>query len=195
MWESGTALKAGGKMSDMTTYAAGIQQLLGLGFSETESAEAFNAVGVDVAAAVEWLFSKRERGDQTSDPSVSLASFADSPRLKMVFLVRQDLGMGTGKVAAQVGHATLGTYKLAMTMNPLAVHQWEADGGPKIVLRVKDQTELLDLVEKARGLSIPVCTIRDAGHTQVEPGSLTVCGIGPAPEDQLNAVTGHLKLL
>ena len=29
----------------------------------------------------------------------------------MVFLVRMDLKMGLGKMAAQVGHATIGAYK------------------------------------------------------------------------------------
>lgn len=37
--------------------------------------------------------------------------------------------------------------------------------------------------------------VADAGRTQVEPGSLTVLGIGPEYEEILNSVTGHLKLL
>ena len=34
--------------------------------------------------------------------------FDDSDDLKMVFLVRQDLKMGAGKIAAQVAHAAIG---------------------------------------------------------------------------------------
>lgn len=37
--------------------------------------------------------------------------------------------------------------------------------------------------------------IQDAGRTQIEAGSLTVLGIGPAPASVINQVTGHLKLL
>ena len=36
--------------------------------------------------------------------------FDDSDDLKMVFLVRQDLKMGAGKIAAQVAHAAIGLY-------------------------------------------------------------------------------------
>ena len=35
---------------------------------------------------------------------------------KMVALVRSDLGMGVGKIAAQVSHATLGAYKRAQRL-------------------------------------------------------------------------------
>ena len=37
-------------------------------------------------------------------------NFKDSDDLKMVFLVRQDLKMKAGKIAAQVAHAALGLY-------------------------------------------------------------------------------------
>lgn len=40
----------------------------------------------------------------------------------------------------------------------------------------------------------------DAGHTQVDPGTETVCGVGPAPSSLIDEVTGTggskpLKLL
>lgn len=35
----------------------------------------------------------------------------------------------------------------------------------------------------------------DAGRTQIAAGSLTVLAIGPAPVKEVDAVTGHLKLL
>ncbi|CAF1543725.1 unnamed protein product, partial [Rotaria sordida] len=38
------------------------------------------------------------------------------------------------------------------------------------------------------------CLIRDAGRTQIEPGSKTVLGIGPAPSKLINEITRHLKL-
>ena len=35
----------------------------------------------------------------------------------------------------------------------------------------------------------------DAGRTQIAAGSKTVLAIGPALKSQIDAVTGHLKLL
>ena len=37
--------------------------------------------------------------------------------------------------------------------------------------------------------------VRDAGHTQVEPGSVTVLGMGPDLNWKLDQITGSLKLL
>ena len=53
----------------------------------------------------------------------------------------------------------------------------------------------LDIESKAREHSIPVCIIADAGLTQIKEGSLTVCGLGPAPTKMVNIITGDLKLL
>jgi peptidyl-tRNA hydrolase, PTH2 family len=48
---------------------------------------------------------------------------------------------------------------------------------------------------KANELRIPSYLVADAGHTQIEAGSLTVLGMGPVTADQVNAITGSLKLL
>ena len=53
----------------------------------------------------------------------------------------------------------------------------------------------LDIESKAKEFSIPACVIADAGLTQIKEGSLTVCGLGPAPTKMINLLTGHLKLL
>lgn len=52
-----------------------------------------------------------------------------------------------------------------------------------------------ELEKKAQELGLITKKICDAGRTQVEPGSITVLGIGPAPVSVVNKVTGHLKLL
>ena len=53
----------------------------------------------------------------------------------------------------------------------------------------------LDIESKAKEFSIPTIVIADAGLTQIREGSLTVCGIGPAPSKMINLLTGNLKLL
>jgi len=114
---------------------------------------------------------------------------------KMVLVVRNDLGMGKGKIGAQCGHATLGAYKRAVKKTPAAVASWSRWGQAKICVKVNSEAELLEIEELAQALGIPHYTVADAGRTQIEAGSLTVLAVGPAPVAQINQVTGHLKLL
>ena len=55
----------------------------------------------------------------------------------MVFVVNTSLGMGVGKTAAQVGHATLALYKslLIETAEVANVRKWEDQGAKKIVVK------------------------------------------------------------
>lgn len=114
---------------------------------------------------------------------------------KLVLVVRTDLGMTTGKIAAQCGHATLACYKALMKTNPRLVQHWERTGQAKIALRSSSEDELLELEAIAKSLNLCARSILDAGRTQIAAGSRTVLGIGPAPVDLINQVTGHLKLL
>lgn len=73
---------------------------------------------------------------------------------------------------------------------------WEATGCAKICLKADgNETSLLALQRKARDLKLVCAIVRDAGHTQVDPGTITVMGLGPAPVQEIDKVTGHLKLL
>ena len=51
--------------------------------------------------------------------------------IKLVIIVRMDLGMGKGKIAAQVGHASVTASCKALTW----INKWLDMGQPKIVLR------------------------------------------------------------
>jgi len=52
----------------------------------------------------------------------------------------------------------------------------------------------VDLTRKGRSLGLETCLVKDAGRTQIAPGSKTVLGVGPGPVDLVDKVTGHLKL-
>lgn len=117
-----------------------------------------------------------------------------SPNNKMALVVRTDLGMTKGKVAAQCAHAAIGAYKKAVKEAPKRVTQWEMFGQAKITLKVESEEALMDLASKAKHAGIVICVVHDAGRTQVEAGSPTVLGVGPAPADVIDQVTGHLKL-
>ncbi|KAK2710460.1 peptidyl-tRNA hydrolase 2, mitochondrial-like isoform X1 [Artemia franciscana] len=113
---------------------------------------------------------------------------------KMVFLVRTDLGMGKGKVAAQVAHAAVNCYMNTEKSNPDTIVEWMLYGMPKITLKVDSEGELLTLYEKAKRAGLVTALIKDAGRTQIAPGSITVLGIGPNSITSIDAVCGHLKL-
>jgi PTH2 family peptidyl-tRNA hydrolase len=112
--------------------------------------------------------------------------------MKMVIVVRADLGMGRGKAAAQVAHAAVAA-TLSSAGSP-RLSGWLADGQPKVVLRVDSADALDEVVAAAHAARLSVETIADAGRTQLAPGTLTCAAIGPADDEAVDAVTGELRL-
>lgn len=113
---------------------------------------------------------------------------------KQAIIIRSDLGMGKGKLAGQTAHASVSAYNLARSRDPDSAKEWEEEGQMKIVLKVNSEGELLALYEKMKR-EIPCALIRDAGKTQLEPGTLSCFGAGPADEALINKYTKELKLL
>lgn len=112
--------------------------------------------------------------------------------LKQVILMRTDLGMGKGKMIAQGAHACVeGVFE----SNKKLLLNWKRGGMKKITLKVNSQEELEELIEKAQEEDLVAVTIRDAGRTQVESGTMTCGAIGPAPEEKINKICGHLQLM
>ncbi|KAF2107318.1 peptidyl-tRNA hydrolase PTH2-domain-containing protein [Lophiotrema nucula] len=141
-----------------------------------------------------------EDSDESSDEEndTDLSDFAGhNEECKLVLVVRTDLGMTKGKIAAQCGHATLACYKhfLRTAPNSPILKNWERYGQMKVALQAKSEEELEMLQAQALSLGLCARIIHDAGRTQIASGSATVLGIGPAPKDVVNQVTGHLKLL
>ena len=111
--------------------------------------------------------------------------------MKQAIVARTDLGMGQGKLAAQVAHASLSASEDA---SDRACSRWKGDGQKKVVLKADGKEELFELADRARAQGVPHAIIRDAGHTELEPGTVTTLGVGPANEDAIDRVTGHLSL-
>ena len=110
---------------------------------------------------------------------------------KMTALVRTDLGMGVGKIASQVSHATLGAYRDACTSNSDAVRAWSECGEPTIVLRWAASPARRFTRGGAR--AVVAHSVLDAGRTEVEAGKAVGC-VGPA-RSGVDAVCRHLSLL
>jgi len=63
------------------------------------------------------------------------------------------------------------------------------------VLKVPNEDDMEMIKALALSLNLNYCVIKDAGRTQIAPGSKTVLAIGPGPTSKIDKVTGHLKLL
>jgi len=135
-----------------------------------------------------------ELGDIADGDLASISAGFLEP-CKLVLVVRTDLKMTSGKIAAQCGHATLACYKALMKKNSKLVQHWERIGQAKIALKANSEDQLLELEAIAKSLNLCARTIQDQGRTQVEEGTRTVLGIGPAPVGLINQVTGDLRLL
>ncbi|KAG1436804.1 hypothetical protein G6F56_013403 [Rhizopus delemar] len=57
-------------------------------------------------------------------------------------VVRSDLGMTKGKMAAQCGHATLACYKAAKKDHPEVLKAWEHCGQAKVALKCDGEEKL-----------------------------------------------------
>jgi len=114
---------------------------------------------------------------------------------KQALVVRTDIKMSSGKIAAQAAHASLESYKKASSKKKLWVKVWEACGCKKVVLAVDSLEKLKSLQETASSLRLPNALISDAGFTEVKSGTITALGIGPAPDAEIDKVTGRLETL
>ncbi len=114
---------------------------------------------------------------------------------KQVIVFRSDLKLSKGKIAAQAGHAAVSAAQEAHNHHRGWWDAWLFEGQRKVALKVEDEEELLELVEQAKDLGLPNALIVDRGLTDVPPGTITCLGIGPAPEEMIDRLTGKLSLL
>lgn len=139
--------------------------------------------------------------------------------------MRTDLGMRKGKMIAQGAHASLAVilgmtydYDPSMDMDNYHPHvsmgdlrsymekrltirrdtpldKWINGRFTKICVRVDSEEELLEINKQAEESELPVALIKDAGLTEFKEPTLTCLAIGPANAEEIDKLTGHLKLL
>lgn len=113
-------------------------------------------------------------------------------KFKQLIIVRNDLNLPKGKLAAQVAHAAV---ECVLRSEKNIIKSWRGEGMAKIVLRVDDLKDLQKFNQLAKDANIITALITDAGHTVVEPGTVTCLGIGPEKSEKLDKLFGELKLL
>jgi peptidyl-tRNA hydrolase, PTH2 family len=125
---------------------------------------------------------------------------------KQVIVMRKDLNMRKGKMIAQGAHASLRVllergnanaehteYTLALTP---AMAAWLTGRFVKVCVSVTSEAALDDVVARARAAGVPAALIVDAGKTEFHGvPTKTCCAVGPAWDDEVDAITGELPLL
>ncbi|NWF87460.1 peptidyl-tRNA hydrolase [Candidatus Bathyarchaeota archaeon] len=116
-------------------------------------------------------------------------------RYKQVIVFRSDLKLSKGKIAAQAGHAAISAAEEARKHHKEWWAAWLNEGQRKIAAKVKNEKELLSLEQLAKEFALPCSLIVDKGLTEIPPGTVTCLGIGPAPVERIDKITGTLPLL
>lgn len=128
---------------------------------------------------------------------------------KQIIVMRKDLNMRKGKMCAQASHASLGAflcfagyieerggrdYKLFVEKESPLYH-WLTNSFTKVCVGVPDEKTLHKIYNKAMNMSLPRKLIKDAGRTEFKEPTYTCCAIGPWWADEIDEITGDLKLL
>jgi peptidyl-tRNA hydrolase, PTH2 family len=117
--------------------------------------------------------------------------------MKQVIVLRKDLGMNKGKMIAQGAHASsMFIIKDQRWYKDKDAYDWAyVEGMAKIVVGVNSLEELEVLETAAKKAGLLTYSVIDSGKTVVEPGTKTAIAIGPDKDEEVDKITGNLKLL
>ena len=124
---------------------------------------------------------------------------------KQVIVMRKDLKMPSGKIAAQASHASMAALfeKSKRTNTSInidfsedtALERWLNERFTKVVLQVKSEAKLIEIYNKAKEANLPVALITDAGFTVFDGVPTKTClAIGPVYPGQLEGITDKLQV-
>ena len=137
-------------------------------------------------------------------------------RSKMMIVMRRDLKMRKGKIAAQAGHACIDAIIMALnkegrvndfeitddgiilkdsdkSTTPLS--DWFKYGCAKICVYVDSEEELMNIADKAKEKGIIAAVITDAGMTEFHGVPTKTClALEPLPAEVADELTGNLPL-
>ena len=114
---------------------------------------------------------------------------------KMVLILRGELRLTAGKAAVQAAHAAVLLARRGEGHSANDLEAWFQQGQKKVALEVDTLDQMEEIQRKARASGIPTVWIEDAGLTEVPAGTRTCLGLGPAPSNVLDPITGDLALL
>lgn len=114
--------------------------------------------------------------------------------MKQMIVMRKDLNMRKGKMVAQGAHASMKA--LLENMDHPSVKVWLSQAFAKIAVSVDSEQELLEVLDKAKSAGLIATLVTDAGRTEFNGVPTNTCiAVGPATNEDLAPITGHLRLL
>ncbi len=126
---------------------------------------------------------------------MGLFSKAVNEECKMVIVMRTDLKMSKGKIAAQAAHAAVNCAFASKKKDPKNFDKWMSEGQKKVVVKVNSEKELFEVKALADAAGLVNSVITDAGRTEIAPGTVTCIGIGPTTDSVVDTITGDLSML
>jgi PTH2 family peptidyl-tRNA hydrolase len=114
--------------------------------------------------------------------------------IKQAIIIRSDLEMSKGKAVAQGAHASLMGFFEAERADRNVTKKWLEQGEKKIVLKTESEESLIKLYNAFKYKKVPCALVADAGLTELPPGTKTALGVGPWMSEELDDITGRLKL-
>ena len=112
----------------------------------------------------------------------------------MVVVVRTDLGISKGKMAAQAAHAAVSCALKSKKSDSSNFKKWFDEGQKKVVVKGQNESTLRNLQQHAREVGLVSSLVTDAGLTEVPAGTVTCLGIGPAADSEIDSITGDYPL-
>lgn len=125
-------------------------------------------------------------------------------KIKQVLVIRKDLNMRKGKMAAQAAHASMkvlldtGNVENDRLIIPLTndIKDWLLGAFTKVCVGVNNEQELIDIYDHAKAAGLNCSIIEDSGLTEFNNvPTLTAVAVGPNWSCDIDEVTGHLPLL
>ena len=103
--------------------------------------------------------------------------------------------MGVGKKCAQSCHAAVSASDIVRKKNKVIWKHWINSGQKKVVLKVNSVVNIKEVLVQLEKKKLDYFLVKDAGLTQLTPGTITALGIGPTLSSEIDEITGDLKLL
>ncbi|XP_018914492.2 probable peptidyl-tRNA hydrolase 2 isoform X2 [Bemisia tabaci] len=193
-----------------------VARLLEMGFSNEEASVALSRSDNSMDGALAFLLqdeplaplnegleSASEEVSEIAEPNLGeegdwedVDEEAREDPIKMMIAVNTEFKMSVGKTASQVAHAAVGLYSTISSKKAYSrfIREWNEEGGKKIVLNGRNTATLKLLVEQAKKMKLKNYAVRDAGLTEIPPGSWTAVAV-IGRDSAVSKIFGQLPLL